>query len=190
MPDEFGPHEMQELWRNQPREDAAIFADDVRRRARRFEAKTRSGILIVAVAMASAAAVYAWFLYLFPSTLHRIGASLTLAAYLYCASQFRKRGPLRSLPADPPAATCAGFQAELKRLRDFDWIAMMMAPFIPGPAVFMMGFLVPELGLWRALGVTTALIVSPFALAIPLVRRRRRTLQRDIEELDALMRQA
>jgi hypothetical protein len=52
-----------------------------------------------------------------------------------------------------------------------------------------MGFLVPELGLLKAAGLTTALIVSPFALAIPLLRRKRQALQREIDSLDALMSQ-
>ena len=189
MPDELRPDEMQDLWRSQPREVAGISADDVRHRARRFEAKARCGILIMAVLMASAAAGWVSFLYFFPGIVHRVGSSLTLAAYLYCAYQFRKRGPVRTVLADPPAATCAAYRAEVKRLRDFDWIRTMMVPFMPGPAVFLMGFLVPELGLLKAFGLTAVLIVSPFALVIPLDRRRQRTLQREIDELDALMRQ-
>ncbi len=189
MPDELRPDEMQDLWRNRPRKMAGVSADDVRRRARQCEAKTRHGILIAAVLMMSAAAGWVSFLYFFPSPLHRVGCSLTLAAYLYCAYQFRKRGPVRAMAADWPAATCAAYQAELKRLRDFDWVAALMVPFIPGPAVFMMGFLVPELGLLKAFGLTTIFIAWPFALAIPLNRRRRRALQREIEDLDALMRQ-
>ena len=62
-----------------------------------------------------------------------------------------------------------------------------MLPFVPGPAVFMMGFLVPEQGLVKAVGLTTALILSPFVLAIPLFRRESRRLQREIDELDGLM---
>ncbi|MGA2144769.1 MAG: hypothetical protein ABSH49_07395 [Bryobacteraceae bacterium] len=149
MPDELRPDEMQDLWRNQPREPARMPADDVRRKARQFETTTRRGIRIVAVMMACAAAGYASFLYFFPGIVQRIGSSLTLAAYLYCAYQFRKRGPVRKVLADPPAATCAAYQAELKRLRDFSLISTLMVPFIPGPAVFMMGFLVPQQGLWN-----------------------------------------
>ena len=180
---------MQDLWRNQPREATGISAGDVRRKARQFEAKTRRGFLIGAVLMASAAAGYAAFLYFIPGIVQRIGSSLTLAAYLYCAYQFRKRGPVRTVLADPPAATGAAYQAELKRLRDFPLISMLVVPFIPGPAVLVMGFLVPELGLLKAIGLTTALIVSPFALAIPLLRRRRQALEREMDALDALMRQ-
>src|ERR1035438_4306305 len=46
MPDELRPDEMQDFWRNQPREAAGISAGDVRRKARQFEAKTRRGFLI------------------------------------------------------------------------------------------------------------------------------------------------
>lgn len=62
-----------------------------------------------------------------------------------------------------------------------------MLPFVPGPAVFMMGFLGPEQGLVKAAGLTTALILSPFVFAITLFRREARRLQREIDELDGLM---
>lgn len=189
MPDELRPDVMQDLWRNQPGDAVGISAGDVRRKARQFEAKTLRGALIGAVLMASAAAGYAAFLYFFPGIPQRIGSSLTLAAYLYCAYQFRQKGPVRRVLADPPAATCAAYQAELKRMRDFPLISTLMVPFIPGPAVFVISFLVPELGLLKAAGLTTALIVSPFGLAIPLLRRKRQALQREIDSLDALMRQ-
>jgi hypothetical protein len=188
MPDELRPDEMQDLWRNQPPEPVRLSAGDVGRKAQRFEAQTRRGIRITAVVMICSAACYASFLYFFPDTVHRIGASLTLSAYLYCAYQFRKRGPGRKVLADPPAATCAAYQAELKRLRDFFLISKLMVPFIPGPAVFMIGFLVPEQGLLKAVGLTAALIAWPFVLAIPLFRQKRRALQREIDALDDLMR--
>jgi uncharacterized membrane protein YfcA len=188
MPDELRPDDMQDLWCNQSREPVRMSADAVRRKARQFEAKTRRGFRISAILMLCSAAGYALFLYLFPAPLQRIGSSLTLAAYLYCAYQFRKRGPVREVLAGPPAATCAAFQAELKRLRDFPFIATLLVPFIPGPAVFMMGFLVPELGLGKALGMTTVLIASPFMMAIPLLQRKRHMLEREIDSLAALMR--
>jgi hypothetical protein len=188
MQDELRPDETQDLWRNQPREPARISADDVRRKARQFEAKTRRSFRIIALIMTCSAACYALLLYSFPGTVQRIGSSLTLAAYLYSVYQLRKRGPARKVSADPPSATCAAYQAELKRVRDFSFISTLMVPFIPGPAVFMMGFLVPEQGLLRAVGLTTAVILSPFVLVMPLLRRRRRTLQREIDALDTLMR--
>lgn len=188
MPDDLHPDEMQDLWRNQQLEPARMSADIVRRKAQQFEAQTRRGFHISAIIMICSAACYALFLYIFPGTVQRIGSTLTLAAYLYCAYQFRKRGPVRAVLADRPAVTCAAYQAELKRLRDFSLISTLMVPFIPGPAVFMTGFLVPEQGLLKAVGLTTALILSPFMLAVPLLRRKRQMLEREIDSVDALMR--
>ena len=188
MPDELRPDEVQDLWLNQSREPVPMSADAVRRKAQQFESKTRRGFRISAILMFCSAVGYLGLLYFFPGTLQRVGSSLTLTAYLYCAYQFRKRGPVGEVLAGPPAATCAAFQTELKRLRDFPFVSTLLVPFIPGPAVFMMSFLVPELGTLRALGTTTVLIASPFMMAIPLLRRRRHMLESEIDSLDALMR--
>jgi hypothetical protein len=64
-----------------------------------------------------------------------------------------------------------------------------LLPFVPGPAIFIMGFLIPEQGFAKAIGLTTALMVSPFLVWIPLNRREVRKLRREIDSLDALMKQ-
>jgi hypothetical protein len=188
MPDELRPEDMQDLWRDEPREPVRMSVDALRRKAQQFEEETRRGFRNSGILMICLAACYASFLYFFPGILQRTGSSLTLAAYLYCGYQFRKKGPVKKVLAEAPAATCAAYQSELKRLRDFSLISTMMAPFIPGPAVFVMGFLVPQLGLLKAVGLTAALMASPFLLAVPLVRRKRQTLEREIDSLDVLMR--
>ncbi|MGA7415191.1 MAG: hypothetical protein WBW33_32265 [Bryobacteraceae bacterium] len=187
MPDEL-PSDMQNLWRDEPGEPVRISVDALRRKAQKFEAETRRGFRNAGILMICLAACYLSFLYFFPGILQRIGASLTLAAYLYCGYQFRKNGPVKRLLADAPAATCAAYQSELKRLRDFSLISTLLLPFIPGPALFVMGFLVPQFGLVKAVSLTAALIASPFLLAIPLLRRKRQVLESEIDALDALMR--
>ena len=190
MPDELGPDEIENLWRNQPVEPVRISADDLRRKAQRFEAQIRRGFRGVAILMILAAAGWAGLLFLFPATVHRVAISLTLAAYLYCAWQLYKRGPVKKVPSGPPSATCAAYRQELVRHRDFSLSAWrkFMLPFVPGPAVFLMGSLVPEQGLVKAVVLTTALISSPFVFGIPLQRKGARKLQREIDALDALMR--
>jgi hypothetical protein len=188
MPDELRPDEMQDLWCDEPREPVRMSVDALRRKAQQFEAETRRGFRRSGMLMICSAACYTSFLYFFPGTLQRIGSSLTLAAYLYSGYQFRQKGPVKRVLADAPAATCAAYQSELKRLRDFSWISTLMVPFIPGPAVFLMGFLVPELQLWKAVCLTAALLASPFVLTKPLFRRKRQMLQREINSLDVLMR--
>jgi len=187
MPDELRPEDIPDLWREEPREPVRMSIDAVRRNARQFEAKTRRRFRNAGIIMICSAACYVWFLYFFPGILQRIGSSLTLAAYLYCAYQFRKKSAVKRILAEAPAATCAAYKAELERLRDFSSNSNLMAPFIPGPALFMIGFLIPEMGVLKAVGLTAAIIASPFVLAIPLRRRQRHMLEREIRSLDALM---
>ena len=182
--------EMQDLWCGQPREMTAMTAGDVRRRAEHLEAKTKRGLRAMALLMACSAAGYVGLLWLFTGTAQRIGSSLTLAAYLWCAYQFRKRDPFRR-PADAVVGqTCAEYRGLLVRLRDYPFLGSFLAPFIPGPALFLLGFWVPEFGPLVGAALTAVLIASPFVAAIPLLQRRRRALAREIGELDALMRGA
>jgi hypothetical protein len=130
---------------------------------------------------------YGWFLSLFPRVWQQVGSTLTLAAYLYCLRQFGRRGAVNRVLAGTPATTCAAYKAELERLRDFSLVRRLMLAFIPGPAIFLLSLAIPELGLPKAVGLTAVVIASPFLLAIPLVRRRRQALDREIRSLEALM---
>ena len=192
MPDELGPDDMEDLWRNQHYEPPGLgnSAADMREKAQKLEANMRRGFRGIAALMIFGAAGYASFLYFFPSLIHRIGASLTLAGYLFCAYQLYNRARLGRVPPGVVLTTGARYRAELGRQRDFSlnaWRTFLL-PFVPGPTVFMMAFLVPDLGVVKAVAMTTALIVSPFVLAVPLMRRKARMLQQEIDELDTLMR--
>jgi len=192
MADELGPDDMEDLWRNQPFEPHSSSAADMRGKAQKLEANMRRGFRGMAVLMIFGEAGYASFLYFFPSLIHRIGASLTLAGYLFGAYQIYKRVRLGKAPPSVVSATGARYRAELGRQRDFclsAWRTFLL-PFVPGPAVFIMGFLVPDQGVAKAVGLTTALILSPFVFAVPLMRRKARMLQQEIDELDTLMRQS
>jgi hypothetical protein len=189
MPNEAGPNEMQNLWCSQPVKPSAMSAEDLRRKAQSLEAKQRRVTSVLAVLMLSAAAGYASFLYFFPGTIQRIGASLTLAGYVYCGYQLRKRDAATA-GSGPSMATTATYRAQLERQRDFlqtCWRRLLL-PIVPGPAVFLMGFLVPEQGFAKAILLTAAILLSPFVMLIPLVRMKVPGLQRQIDELDALMR--
>ena len=192
MADELGPDDMEDLWRNQPFEPHSSSAADMRGKAQKLEASMRRGFRGMAVLMIFGAAGYASFLYFFPSLIHRIGASLTLAGYLFCAYQIYKRVRLGKASPSVVSATGTRYRAELGQQRDFclnAWRTFLL-PFVPGPAVFIMGFLVPDQGVVKAVGLATALILSPFVFAVPLMRRKARMLQQEIDELDRLMQQS
>ena len=94
------------------------------------------------------------------------------------------------MPDGPASATCAAYRAELERQRDFHRTAWrtLIVPFVPGPVIFIMGFLIPEQGAAVAVVITAILIASPLA-GIPVNRWKAQKLQREIDELQALMKQ-
>lgn len=192
MADELGPDDLEDLWRDQPVEPHTSSAADMRTKVHQLEANTRRGFHGMAVLMTFGAAGYGMFLYFFPSLIHRIGAGLTLAGYLFCAYQIYKRFLLGKEPSRVVSATASRYRAELGQQRDFclnAWRTYLL-PFVPGPAVFIMSFLIPDVGVVKALGLTTVLISSPFVFAVPLMRRKARMLQQEIDALDTLMRQS
>jgi hypothetical protein len=190
MADELRPDEIPDFWRNQPVEPANMSADDVRRKAQRFEAKTRRGFRVIVGLFIFLAAGYGSFLYFFPGTVQRIGSSLTLAGYVYGAYRLHKRGLPRTVPAGPASATCAAYRAELERQREFCLgVGSLLAAFVPGPVVFIMGFVAADLGPVKAVGLATLLVVAPFVVGIPANRLAARKLQWEIDALDALTRQ-
>lgn len=181
--------EMQNLWSDQPLEPVRILAAELKRKAELLDRKTRVGLRLAIAIMIFCAIGYASFLHFFPGTIQRIGAALTLAGYAYGFYVLYTRGPARKVPAGPALATCVAYRAELVRHRDFHRIAWrtMILPFVPGPAIFIMGFLIPEQGLANALAITAALIASPFAAGVPLNRMKAKKLQEEIDQLDTLM---
>jgi hypothetical protein len=188
MADELRPDELRDAWADQPVELARLSPEAVRRKAQQLEARIRWGLRAIVLLLAFLACGYASFLYFFPGTVHRFGASLTLVGFLYGAYDLYKRGPARRVHPGPVFATCAAYRAELECQRDFcrrAWIRLIA--FAPGPVVFITGFVVPEYRPARAAMVATLLIAAPLAAGIPLNRLAARKYQRDIDALDALM---
>jgi hypothetical protein len=188
MADELRPDEIRNAWANQPIEPAGLSVEDARRKAQQFERKIQWWLRAIILLMASTASGYASFLYFFPGTVHRIGASLTLIGYLYGFYDLYKRGPARKVPDGTPSATCAAYRDELQKQRDFcrrAWLRILA--FVPGPVVFVMGFLVPEFGPIKAALVAVLMAAAPFAAGIPLNRQAARKFQRDIDALDTLV---
>ncbi len=192
MPDELGPEDVRSVWRNQPVDPVRLSGSELRRKAELLEAKHRRGIRITAVLMSSAALAYALFLCLFPGSLQRVGSSLTLAGYVYCGIQLRRMRSAATQAEATASVTGAAYRAALERQREFALNAWrrLMLPVAPGPAVFVLGFLAPEQGFAAAMGVTAALIATPFVSAIVLGRAKARKLELEINELNGLLRQS
>jgi hypothetical protein len=188
MADELRPDELQSAWNDQRVDSAQMSSEELRRRAERLERRVRTRLRFAVAMMISLAAGYASFLYFFPGMLHRTGASLTLIGYVYAAYDLYRRGPARKVPAEPAMATCAVYRAELERQRDFclgAWLRLLA--FVPGPVVFIMGFVIPEQSPATAALLAALMITAPFAVGIPVNRLAARKFQREIDSLNALM---
>jgi hypothetical protein len=189
MANEESPNNIHELWRKQPLEAAEISVGELRHRANLLEMKMRRGLRGMVALMLVSAAGYATLLYFFPDRVQRIGASLTLAGYVYSFYEIYKRRSVGKAPSALASTTALVYRAELMRQRDFfrDAWRTLLLPFVPGPAVFMLGSLVPGQGPVRAVGLTIVLVLSPFAFVVPLLNKRAHALQREIDGLDCLM---
>ncbi len=184
MANEPGPDEMHDLWRSQKLEQRRMSVDELRHQHLLCVAKMRHAFWIALALSLSSAALCLWFLYLLPFTLPRIGFVLTFAGELWFVYQFLR---LRRAGDGQAVETGAAYRAHLVSQRDLAltmWWKFLL-PFVPGPALVLLGFFVPEWGVARAVAGISAYLALPFVIAVPLARRKARRLEREITELDS-----
>ncbi len=132
------------------------------------------------------AVLCAWFFYRLPYTAPRIGFILTLMGELVFLSQWLGFGGAE----EQAGPTVAAYRAQLVREQKLVlsmWKRFLL-PFVPGPAAILLGFLMPQLGVVSSVALTSTYLALPFAVVIPLARRRARRIEGEIAELDAQMR--
>ncbi len=187
MANDRNPDETRDLWSSQPVEPARMPADELRRRSLLCERGMRHAFWVAVALSAFSAALCAWFFYRFPDTAPRVGFVLTFAGEVFFVYQFLKLRRAADAQAEP---TGAAYRAQLLRQRDLTLNAWkrFMLPFVPGPALVLLGFLVPELGVVPSVLAVAAYLSLPFALVIPLARRKAQRIGREIAELEAQMR--
>ena len=187
MPNEPNPDEIHDLWRSQPAEPVRLSTDELRRRSLARERCMRRAFWVCFALSCFSAALCAWFFYAIPRTVARIGFVLTFAGEVFFVFQFLK---LRRSANGQTGPTAAAYRDQLARQRDLTLNAWknFLLPFVPGPALVLLGFLVPELGPVPAVLLVSAYLAIPFAMVIPLARRKALRMEREIAELDAQMR--
>jgi hypothetical protein len=184
MANELNPDEMQDDWRSQPADPVRIPADELRRRSVLCEGNKRRAFWAGASLSVFSAALCAWFFYRLPDTVPRIGFALTFIGEVVFLYQWLK---LRRGAEEQAGPTAVAYRAQLVRQRErvLSIRKMFLLPFVPGPAVILLGFLIPQLGVVPAVALTSAFLAWPSAVVIPLARRRARRIEREIAELDA-----
>lgn len=135
-------NDMTSVWKNQPRGTVEISLEQMRKRAYKLQRRIlwrNVGEYLAGIVVVAAFAYYVW---LFPSAVVRIGCTLVIAGTLFVAHNLHKRGSARSVPADMARRTCMEFhREELVRQRDLvrsAWTWYLL-PFVPGMVVFLFG---------------------------------------------------
>ena len=174
---------VQELWREQPREEHVVSFNEIRERARRFDQRTRRWNLITGVLIVAIVGFELWQISIEPRLLERVGDSLTIAAFVYLAYWYRRHAFGHTAPAGPATTQSVEFYRKQllrqRELSDNPWGYLL--PFVPG-----VGLSLFSSALDRSPAQNTAIAVFTVALFIGTAwwhKRSARRLQREIDEL-------
>lgn len=116
--------------------------EEIRRQAQQFEKRILSRNLREYAGGAVGLAVFAYYMFKFPSPMARAGSALTIAGILFIMFQIYRHAAPGSLPADLARTASLDYhRRELERQRDllrsvWRWY---IAPIVPGLVVFTAG---------------------------------------------------
>lgn len=181
---------IQELWQEQPLEGIRMSAEEVRRKATRFEKRVYWRNAREYVAGCIAIAGFAYFFVRMDNSLLRIAFAMIIVGVAYVMFQLFRKGATRTLPAAQTAEQCAQFfRSELERQRDLigDVWSWYIGPVIPGFVMLTIGSAIanPRASHLVILGILDVLTAAFFVFVAKLNSRAARSLQRQIDELEA-----
>ena len=180
---------LKDVWQSQSLEGTRMSADDIRRKAKKFQSKVfwrnareYAAALVVVV-------IFGFDFWRTSDTLARVAFGLIIAGTLYVMWHLHQKGASRNLAAEMGLASGLEFyRRELERQRDLvgsvAW--WYLGPVIPGLVVLMVARARGNPGHLWPIGLSSAVIALIFVFAWWLNRSAARRLQRRIEELDAL----
>lgn len=135
-------NDMTSVWKNQSLEKVEISLEQLRGKAQKLEKRVWQRNLREYVASAIVVAAFAYYIWLFPSPLVRLGCVLVIAGTLFMVCVLLKKGSARNVPAQMGMRSCVEFhREELLRQRDLlrgVWTWYLL-PLVPGLALFLAG---------------------------------------------------
>ena len=183
-------HDLKALWRNQEPETHPMSLELIHARA--FQSRIQVRNLIEYVACAAVIAIFLGYAVFLPHLLIKLGSVMIVVGAAVMAWQLHRRASARTLRAGASAESSLAFhRAELVRQRDALRSAVWwyIAPIAPGMAVFVAGLHRAgpggSLANLAPLGVLIGLYLVVWTL---MNRSAARRLQREIDEIDQLMR--
>lgn len=192
MASESPPNDrLKSVWQNQPSEGIRMSVDEIRRRAGKFHKKIYWRNAREYVAALVVVVFCGFMVWRVSDALTRVGLGLMIAGMLYLIWHLHRKGSARSLPAEMGLASGLDFfRRELERQRDLlrsVWL-WYLGPLIPGPVVLMVAKARTNPDHLRHIGLSlaSALFAFLYVLVWMLNQRAGRSLQRQIDELNAL----
>jgi hypothetical protein len=152
---------------------------------RKIQLRTFAGSAVVL----TEAALFAWFSFANPHAIQRCGSALTVVAMLFWAYQLFSRRP-RAVPSELSACAMS-YMIELERQRDFfrgPWLWARLIIVIPGIALFCYGGIIADPAAKSFHLRLAVMFIAVLLVAIPNSLRMSRTFQRQLEDLQAVLR--
>jgi TRAP-type uncharacterized transport system fused permease subunit len=184
MPNDREP-DMGQLWRQQPQERSAMALEEIRIKAREFDASVQRWRLVGGLMVAVLLAKSAWEVWVDTYLVERWGDALILFALVYLVYRFVRRARAETAAATLGRASCLEYyRAQLVRQRGLSregWKYIL--PFAPGVGLMVFGRALEG----RPAGQVACLIVFAlvlFAGVLWVIARGARTLEREIAALD------
>jgi len=193
-----------EFWQQGSGEPPRLNAEELHGRISKFERTITRRNLREYVAAALVIGVFAYYGWVFPTFLLRIGCGLLVAGTTFVAYQLHRRASARPAPAEMGLRNCVEFQrSELQRQRDalsaiWSWYLL---PFLPGMTVFLLGLFqftmqvtrvagrpFPMVPAAAGFGLISGCVAIIFLVIWLLNRKAARDLQTQIDHLDRLTR--
>lgn len=184
-----------DLWRAQPTEGFTVPLEELHAQAARLHRTVQRRNLVEYIASAIVIAAFGGYVFMLPGLLFKAGSVLVILGTLFVVWQIGRRASAESPPLDAPVADLLAFyRRELVRQRDaLKSVAVWyLAPFVPGLALFVLGFAF-EAPLGRlavpVAGVMAAICAAVFAgvwwLNIWAARRLQKRINALKEDFDA-----
>ena len=194
--------DLRNAWQQLPGEPPHFTPEELRSRISNFERTIRRRNLREYLAAAFVLGVFAYYAWIFPTLLLRIGCGLLIVGTTYVISQLHRRASARPVPVNMGLQNCLDFQrSQLASQRDalnavWSWYLL---PFVPGMAVFLIGLFQFTKNITEAAGkpfhagaallgfaIVTGCVTAIFILIGMLNHRAARKLQLQIDDLDQL----
>lgn len=204
MPSEFPMNDPKNIWQNQPVEAFKMSADQLRQKALRIQRKARFQALRDMTAGLMLFVFFGWGFVRFHPGFQILGlgpagfwcirlgwALLSLWSIRLAYQSCKSIRVSRLVPDAPLSTTLQSYKSQLEKHRDFDrHVWLTLTPAFIGIAMIVMPTLIRDMvatpRLLTELAPLFALLALWFAIFIPMRKRRQRSLQCEIDQLQTL----